>query len=70
MLKAMARDPSHRYATAAEMAEDLRRFLEDRPIQARRVAPWERAARWCRRNPLAAGLLAGLVVVFLSGFTG
>jgi serine/threonine protein kinase len=58
VLKAMAREPSHRYAIAAEMAADLRRFLEDRPIRARRVGPWERGVRWCRPNPLAAGLLA------------
>jgi WD40 repeat protein/predicted Ser/Thr protein kinase len=68
ILKAMAREPLHRYAMAAEMAEDLRRFVEDRPIRARRVGAWERGARWCRRNPLVAGLLAGLVVVFLAGF--
>src|SRR5262249_5117224 len=54
VLKAMAREPAHRYTTAAEMAEDLRRFLEDRPIRARRVGPWERGVRWCRRNPLVA----------------
>ena len=70
VLKAMAREPSHRYATAAELAGDLRRFVEDRPIRARRVGAWERGVRWCRRNPLAAGLLAGLVLVFLGGFAG
>ena len=70
VLKAMAREPSHRYASAAELAEDLRRFVEDRPIRARRVSAWERVGRWGRRNPLAAGLLAGLVLVFLAGFVG
>jgi WD40 repeat protein/predicted Ser/Thr protein kinase len=70
VLKAMARDPSQRYATAAEMTEDLRRFLDDRPIRARRAALWERTARWCRRNPVVAGLIAALVVVFLAGFAG
>ncbi len=65
VLKAMARDPSHRYATAAAMAEDLRRFLEDRPILARRAGVHERLARWCRRNPAVAGLL-GAVLLLLS----
>ena len=49
------------------MAEDLRRFLEDRPIRARRAAAWERAWRWSRRNTAVAGLLAALVVAFLTG---
>ena len=58
VLKAMAKDPADRYATAAELAEDLRRFLADRPIRARRT-PWrERAWRWCRRNPAVASLTA------------
>jgi serine/threonine protein kinase/WD40 repeat protein/tetratricopeptide (TPR) repeat protein len=70
VLKAIARDPSHRYQSPAEMAEDLKRFIEDRPIKARRVSDTERLWRWCRRNPLPAGLLAGIVVVFLLGFGG
>ncbi len=52
--KATARDPALRYATAAALADDLRRFIEDRPIRARRVSPVERLARWCRRNPWLA----------------
>ena len=67
VLKAMAREPSHRYATAAELAEDLRRFLEDRPIRARRVGPWERAARWCRRNPAVAALSAAVALALVGG---
>jgi len=53
--KATARDPAGRYATAAALAEDLKRFVEDRPIRARRVSSAERLARWCRRNPWIAG---------------
>ena len=53
--KAMARDPVGRYATAGLLAEDLRRFVEDRPIRARRVSAVERLSRWCRRNPAIAG---------------
>jgi eukaryotic-like serine/threonine-protein kinase len=55
--KATARDPAMRYATAAALGEDLRRFVEDRPIRARRVSAAERLVRWCRRNrTLAASI--------------
>jgi WD40 repeat protein/serine/threonine protein kinase/tetratricopeptide (TPR) repeat protein len=64
--KAIAREPAGRYATSAALAEDLKRFVEDRPIRARRVSSAERLARWCRRNRgLAASLgatAAALVV--------
>jgi serine/threonine protein kinase/WD40 repeat protein len=70
VLKATARDPAHRYQTPAEMAEDLKRFIEDRPIKARRASETEKFLRWCRRNPLPASLLAGIVLVFLAGFAG
>jgi formylglycine-generating enzyme required for sulfatase activity/serine/threonine protein kinase len=70
VLKAIARDPAHRYQTPAEMAEDLKRFVEDRPVRARRVSEAEKLWRWCRRNPLPAGLLGGIVLVFLAGFAG
>jgi tetratricopeptide (TPR) repeat protein len=50
VLKAMAKDPSQRYASAEELAEDLRRFQEDRPILARRPSVIERSARWARRH--------------------
>ena len=53
-LKAIARHPSDRYRSASELAEDLRRYLADRPILARRASAVEQARRWCRRNPLLA----------------
>jgi len=56
ILKATAPDVNHRYQTAGELAEDLRRFAADRPILARRVSPFERLWRWGRRNPVVAGL--------------
>jgi eukaryotic-like serine/threonine-protein kinase len=68
--KAIERDPAHRYQTAAGLAEDLKRFLEDRPIRSRRIGEVEKFARWCRRNPVPAGLLAALVLVFWVGFGG
>ena len=68
VLKAIAREPNHRYQTAGELAEDLKRFLDDRPIRARRATPAERVGRWCRRNRAIASLILALVVVFLAGF--
>jgi hypothetical protein len=66
VLKAIARDPGHRYATATELSADLQRFVEDRPIRARRVRMPERFARWCRRNPLVAGLLAAVLLLLVA----
>lgn len=54
ILKSIAAEPGHRYQSAEEIAADLRRFLEDRPLRARRVSVIEKAWRWCRRNPLTA----------------
>ncbi|MBI4600924.1 MAG: protein kinase [Planctomycetes bacterium] len=58
VLKAIDKDPSGRYPTAAALAADLRRFLGGEPIQARPVSSLERAWRWCRRKPAVAALLA------------
>jgi serine/threonine protein kinase len=60
VLKAIARSPSDRYRSAQALAEDLRRFCEDRPIRARRTGPLERLARWSRRNPALAGMSLAL----------
>jgi serine/threonine protein kinase len=50
ILKAMSKEPAERYTTAQELADDLTRFLEHRPIKARRPSPLERAAKWARRH--------------------
>jgi serine/threonine protein kinase/WD40 repeat protein len=63
VLKCLAKDVAGRYATPEALADDLRRFLADRPVRARRVSPAERAWRWCRRNPGVAGLLAAVVAL-------
>ena len=65
--KAIAREPGQRYATAGALAEDLRRFIEGRPILARRVAPAERAWRWCKRNPAVALLTFGIALSLVLG---
>jgi WD40 repeat protein/serine/threonine protein kinase len=70
VLKALERDPARRYQTAQELAEDLKRFVEDRPIQARRISQAERLWRWCRRNPLLAGMTALILVLTLGGIGG
>jgi serine/threonine protein kinase len=67
VLKAMAREPAHRYATAGALAEDLQRFLEDRPIRARRVSWAGRLLRWGRRNKAVAALLISVAVTLLVG---
>ncbi len=70
--KSIAREPQLRYQTAAEMRDDLRAFIADRPIAARKMSTWDHAIRFSRRNPLAAGLAAfsiltlGLLVVTMS----
>src|SRR5207248_464429 len=56
--------PAHRYQTAGALADDLRRFLDDRPILARRATRAEQAWRWCRRNPaLATAVTVALVLM-------
>jgi eukaryotic-like serine/threonine-protein kinase len=67
VMKALDKDRNRRYATATAFAEDLQRFLADRPIQARRTAVWERTWRWCRRNKVVAALLGGIAAMLLAG---
>jgi serine/threonine protein kinase/WD40 repeat protein/Flp pilus assembly protein TadD len=68
VLKAIAKEPGHRYPTAQALGDDLRRFLEDRPILARRSTAIEQFWRWCRRNPFpaAATLVAAAAILVLA----
>lgn len=66
--KAISREPAQRYGSAAALGDDLKRFLEDRPILARRASLRERSWRWCRRNPLVAALGAAVFLVTCVGF--
>ena len=67
VLKAMAKEPSQRYAAAQEMAGDLKRFLADEPIRARRPSLADRAAKWARRH---RPLVWSAVVLLVFGTMG
>jgi WD40 repeat protein len=73
-LKCLQKAPGDRYPTAGALAEDLRRYLDGRPIVARPISAWERAVKWARRRPATAALAAlcaasalGLVAAGLHG---
>ena len=67
-LKAMAKSPTRRYASASEFAADLRRFLKGEAISARPIGYGERFWRWCRRYPLAASTLLAVTLGSTVGF--
>jgi hypothetical protein len=66
-LKCLRKEPGQRYASAEELADDLRRFQEGRHIAARPVSRAERLVKWVRRNPGLAGMTALVVVALLAG---
>lgn len=65
-LKCLHKDPTERYRTAAELADDLEHFRHGRPVSARPISLPTRTLKWTRRNPLAASLVA-LVLLMATG---
>jgi tetratricopeptide (TPR) repeat protein len=65
-LKCLEKEPARRYATALDLAEDLRRYLAGETIRAKPVGPIERAVKWARRRPFEAGFLGVTAVALLS----
>jgi serine/threonine protein kinase/WD40 repeat protein len=70
VLKCLEKGPTQRYASAAALAEDLRRFLAGEPTQARPLSVIGRAVKLVRRHPLPAGLLVLAAVSLLGGLMG
>ncbi|HYV39259.1 MAG TPA: protein kinase [Gemmataceae bacterium] len=68
-LKALNKDQKKRYATAADMAEDLRRYLANEPIMARPTPVWERGVKWAKRRPALATLISVSTVAFFTVLT-
>lgn len=66
-LKCLEKNGDSRYQTAGDLAVDLRRFLEHRPIVARPIGPVQRTFRWCRRNRLATMVVFLLLILAIGG---
>jgi len=69
-LKCLEKDSGRRYASALELADDLRRYLEDRPILARPLPPSERAIKWARSRPTQAALALAVFVAVVGSLVG
>src|SRR5207244_3999834 len=68
VLRCLRKEPHRRYPSAAAFAEDLRRFLDGKPVLARPTPVWERLTKTARRHPWEAALTALCLVIFLVGF--
>lgn len=67
VLKALAKAPAERYATARDLADDLSRFLQDKPIQARRATAVQRLRKWGRRHPTVVWAVVVLCLLTVVG---
>jgi tetratricopeptide (TPR) repeat protein/tRNA A-37 threonylcarbamoyl transferase component Bud32 len=68
-LKCLEKEPLRRYASALALAEDLRRFQEGRPILTKPAGPLNRLAKWCRREPVVAGLVITTLATLTLGLS-
>jgi tetratricopeptide (TPR) repeat protein len=69
-LKCLRKEPTQRYASAQELAEDLRRFQGGEPIKARPVGVARRFVKWVKRNPVVAALLLAVMLAVVAGTGG
>jgi WD40 repeat protein len=69
VIKALQKDPRDRYSTAQMFADDLRRYLEHKPIRARRPGLADRAAKWARRHRPLVRVAAAFLVLAILGLT-
>src|SRR5262249_33717769 len=63
VLKSLEKNPADRYATATELADDLRHYLEDKPIRARRATLFQQARKWGRRHRAVVWSAATILIV-------
>lgn len=69
-LKCLRKEPRHRYSSAEALADDLERFLDGRPVEARPLSPGVRLWRTARRRPLVSGLIVSTVFLLAITFVG
>jgi eukaryotic-like serine/threonine-protein kinase len=69
-IKCLQKDPAKRYSSAVDLADDLRRWLNGEPIQARPANVWERGVKWAKRRPTIAALLAVSATAVLALLSG
>ena len=66
-LKCLQKDISRRYGSSQQLADELSRYLESRPILARPIGTFERCWRWCRRNVALAAVTFAMIIALLAG---
>ncbi len=66
-LRCLEKTPAKRFQTATDLADELRRYLNDEPILSRRIGAFGRAVRWAKRKPFAAALMVLLAVLAIVG---